>query len=229
MFVYGNPYDLRRTLIRNYDLRVETYPNAGELISLSLYYKKFDAPIEVVYFSESSDSKSNTYRNANNGAENYGVEIELRKNLGVFSKYLNNLTFNSNLTLIKSKIDLTGLSSAESKTERKLQGQSPYTINVGLYYDNPEIGTSVNILYNRYGSRISEVGLGGFGDIEENGRDLVDFSASKKFFNNFEAKFQIRNLLGKDIYYSQLVNSSSETVRYYKVGTNYSFSIGYKF
>ncbi|MCX6165843.1 MAG: TonB-dependent receptor, partial [Ignavibacteriae bacterium] len=194
-----------------------------------LFYKKFDAPIEVVYLSEGSDSKSNTYKNANNDADNYGVEIELRKNLGLFSKYLSNFTLNSNLTLIKSKIDLSGLSSAETKQERKLQGQSPYTINIGLYYDNPDIGTSINILYNKYGSRISEVGLGGFGDIEENGRDLVDFSASKKFFKNFEAKFTVRNLLGKDIYYSQLVNNSSETVRYYKVGTNYSFSIGYKF
>lgn len=229
VFVYGNPYDLHRTLIRNYDLRFETYPNAGELISLSLFYKKFDAPIEVVYFSESSDSKSNTYRNAKNGAVNYGMEIEIRKNLGIFSKYLHNFTFSGNLALINSKIDLSGLSSAEAKTERKLQGQSPYTINMGIYYDNPEIGTSINFLYNRYGSRISEVGLGGFGDIEEAGRDLVDFSVSKKFLKSFEAKFTIKNLLGKDIYYSQLVNDISETVRYYRVGTSYSFSIGYKF
>jgi hypothetical protein len=229
VFVYGNPYDLHRSIIRNYDLRLETYPNAGELISLSLFYKKFDAPIELVYFSESSDSKSNTYRNANNGATNYGVEFEIRKNLGVFWKNLNNFTFNGNVTLINSKIDLSGLSSAESKSERKLQGQSPYTVNVGLYYDNPEIGTSVNILYNRYGSRISEVGLGGFGDIEENARDLVDFSVSQKFFKKFEVKFTIRNLLGRDIYYSQIINNTSETVRHYKVGSNYAFTIGYKF
>jgi outer membrane receptor protein involved in Fe transport len=110
-----------------------------------------------------------------------------------------------------------------------MQGQSPYTINIGLYYDNPETGTSLNLLYNRYGSRISEVGLGGFGDIEERARDLVDFSASQKFFKNFEAKFSVKNLFGKDLYYSQLVNSTSETVRYYKLGTNYSVSIGYKF
>ncbi len=229
VFVYGNPYDLRRTLIRNYDLRIETYPNAGELLSLSIFYKKFDAPIEVVYFSESSDSKSNTYRNAENGATNYGVEIEVRKNLGMFWKHLNNFTINGNLTLINSKIDLSGLSSAETKTERKLQGQSPYTINIGIFYDNPEIGTSVNLLYNRYGSRISEVGLAGFGDIEENGRDIVDFSASKKLLNNFEIKFTVKNLLGKDIYFSQLINNSSETVRRYKVGTNYALSVGYKF
>ncbi|MBI5403216.1 MAG: TonB-dependent receptor [Ignavibacteriae bacterium] len=229
VFVYGNPYDLHRTLVRNFDLRLETYPEAGELMSISLFYKKLDAPIETVYLSEGSDSKSNTFRNATNGAVNYGVELELRKNLGSFTKYLNNFMFNGNLTIINSKIDLSGLSSAETKQERKMQGQSPYTINVGIYYDNSETGTSVNLLYNRYGSRISEVGLSGFGDIEEVGRDLVDFSASQKFLGNFEAKFTVRNLLGKDIYYSQLVNSTSETVRYYRVGTNYSFSLGYKF
>lgn len=229
VFVYGNPYDLHRTLVRNYDLRFETYPEAGELISVSLFYKKLDAPIEVVYLSEGSDSKSNTYKNANDGAVNYGVEFEVRKNLGLVTKYLNNFTFNGNVTLINSKVNLSGLSSAETKQERKMQGQSPYTINIGLYYDNPATGTSLNLLYNRYGSRISEVGLGGFGDIEERARDLVDFSASQKLFKNFEAKFSVKNLLGKDIYYSQLVNSSTETVRYYKVGTNYSVSIGYKF
>jgi outer membrane receptor protein involved in Fe transport len=110
-----------------------------------------------------------------------------------------------------------------------LQGQSPYTINIGIYYDNPEIGTSLNLSYNRYGSRISEVGLGGFGDIEEKGRDLVDFSASKKLLKNFEIKFTIKNLLGKDIYYSQLINNTAETVRHYTAGTNYAFSVGYKF
>lgn len=229
VFVYGNPYDLHRTLIRNYDLRLETYPQAGELMSVSFFYKKLDAPIEVVYLSEGSDSKSNTYKNAEDGAVNYGVEFELRKNLGVFSKLLDNFTFNGNLTLINSKINLEGLSSVETKQERKMQGQSPYTINVGLYYDNPDLGTSINLLYNRYGSRISEVGLGGFGDIEERGRDLVDFSASQKLFKRFEVKFTVKNLLGKDIYYSQLVNNTSETVRYYKVGTNYSITVGYKF
>jgi TonB-dependent receptor len=60
VFVYGNPYDLHRTLVRNFDLRLETYPEAGELMSVSLFYKKFDAPIEVVYLSEGSDSKSHT-------------------------------------------------------------------------------------------------------------------------------------------------------------------------
>ena len=64
VFVYGNPYNLHRTLIRNYDIRLETYPQAGELISFSFFYKKLDAPIEVVYYSAGSDSKSITYSNA---------------------------------------------------------------------------------------------------------------------------------------------------------------------
>ncbi len=229
VFVYGNPYDLHRGLIRNYDFRIETYPKAGEIISFSVFYKKFDSPIEVVYLSEGSDAKSNTYKNAENGAENYGIEIEFRKDLGSYTKYLKYFTFNGNLSLINSRISLTGLGTLETKTERKLQGQSPYTINIGLFYDNPEIGTSINLLYNKYGSRISEVGLNGFGDIEEQPRDIFDLSASKMLFRKFELKFTIKNLLGKDIYYSQSINNTYETVRYYKVGTNYAFTIGYKF
>lgn len=36
--VFGNP-DLQRTKIYNYDLRLETYPNVGELLAFSMFYK----------------------------------------------------------------------------------------------------------------------------------------------------------------------------------------------
>ncbi|HMT12144.1 MAG TPA: TonB-dependent receptor, partial [Ignavibacteria bacterium] len=151
IFTIGNP-DLKRNLIRNYDLRFELFPQAGEIVSLSLFYKKFDSPIEDVFVPNSGgDNRIKTYQNATGGANNYGVELEARKNLGFIAKQLKFFSVNANLSIINSKVDLSGIGSTVTNLERRLQGQSPYTINMGLYYDNSDIGTSVNLSYNRFG------------------------------------------------------------------------------
>lgn len=229
IYVFGNP-NLRRTLIRNYDLRYEVFPEAGEIMSVSLFYKHIDAPIEKIFDQSSgSDSKSATFDNAESGANNYGIEFEIRKNLAFISKTLSLFTFNGNFTLVNSKVDISGLGGSENRTERRLQGQSPYTINVGLYYDNPNTGTSANLLYNRAGKRISEVGINDLGDVEENGRNLIDFSISQKFLTRFSGKFSIGNLLGEDEVYTQDVLGTEQTVRIFKRGTNVSLTLGYDF
>ena len=229
IYVFGNP-NLRRTLIRNYDLRYEVFPEAGEIMSVSLFYKHIDAPIEKIFDQSSgSDSKSATFDNAESGANNYGIEFEIRKNLAFISKTLSLFTFNGNFTLVNSKVDISGLGGSENRTERRLQGQSPYTINVGLYYDNPNTGTSANLLYNRAGKRISEVGINDLGDVEENGRNLIDLSISQKFLTRFSGKFTIGNLLGEDEVYTQDVLGTEQTVRIFKRGTNVSLTLGYDF
>lgn len=226
--IYGNSIDLRRTLVRNYDLRCELYPAAGELLSLSLFYKRFDAPIEDVYI-PTSTNRIKTFKNAQNGADNYGIEFEIRKNLGFVSDFLKNLTFNGNLTFVSSKINLEGIGTVATKTERRMQGQSPYMINLGLFYDNPELGLNINLVYNRFGDRISEVGLAGFEDIYEKGNDVIDFSLSKTIFYNLEIRFAIKDLLNEDKIYTQSVNNIERTVRKISGGLNYSFGISYRY
>src|SRR5690606_21169229 len=71
--------DLRRTLIQNADFRWEFYPNPGEALSIALFAKRFQDPIERIYLA-TSGTAINTFVNAE-GARNYGVELELRKDL----------------------------------------------------------------------------------------------------------------------------------------------------
>jgi hypothetical protein len=234
--VSGNP-NLKSSLIQNYDLRFEMYPNAGEIIALSLFYKNFDRPIErVIVPTITAPVPSYTFANAEKGAVNYGIELELRKNLGFINKILKNFSLNTNLTFVSSKVNLEGTSSAGNELERRMQGQAPFTVNAGLYYDNPEIGTSINLSYNRSGDKISEVGRIGFKDVFEKGRDLLDFSATQRLFKHFEVKFTIKDILNQDEVFTQDVrenansdNYVSRVVRRYKSGTSYSFSLGYKF
>lgn len=226
--VFGNSTDLRRTIVRNYDLRFEVFPQPGEILSFSLFYKKFDAPIEEVFI-PTSTNKIKSFKNAENGANNYGLEIEARKNLGFLTKILKNVSVNANLSIINSKINLEGTGTTASKLERRMQGQSPYTINLGLFYDNYDLGTSVNLSFNRFGERISEVGLNGYEDIIEQGRSLLDFSASQRLFKNFEIKFSAKDILNQDETYTQFVNGADQTVRLIKSGPSYSFTVSFKY
>lgn len=229
----GNP-ELEESLIQNYDLRYELFPEGGEIASLSLFYKHFDQPIEkIIVPTLTSAIPSYTFANATNGADNYGIEIEVRKKLGFISNYLNYFTLNANLTLVNSEVNLEGLQTATSELTRRLQGQSPYTLNLGLYYDNYDIGLNANLLFNIYGDKISEVGKSGFSDVVENGRDVIDFSVSKTFLNKFEAKFTARDLLNQNLVYTQDFTLNNETitktVRSISTGTYYGFTLGYKF
>ena len=226
--VFGNSVDLHRTLVRNYDLRYEVFPNPGEIISVSLFYKYIDAPIEEV-FVPTSTNRIKSFENAENGADNYGVEIELRKNLGFISRYLKDLSLNSNLTLVSSKVNLEGTGTVATKKERRMQGQSPYMVNVGLFYDNYDIGAGVSLVYNRFGDRISEVGLNGYEDTREKEKNLIDITITKKIFDNFEVKFSINDILNQDHIYLQEINGKDEVVRRYKSGTGYSLGVSFKY
>ena len=226
--VVGNAVDLKRTLVRNFDLRYEVFPKAGDVLSLSAFYKYIDAPIEEVFIATSSN-RIKTFQNAKNGAVNYGLEIEARKNLGFLTKHLSDFTLNANLTLVNSKINLENVSTIATTKERRMQGQSPYMVNIGLYYDNYNLGTSFNLTYNRFGDRIAEVGLNGFNDISEKGRDLLDLSLSKKIFNNIELKFAIKDILDQDQNLIQDVMGKEEIVRGIKSGRSYSLTVSYKY
>jgi hypothetical protein len=228
VFVIGNP-DLRRSIVRNYDLRFEYFPTAGEILSVSAFYKKFDAPLEQVFLpGAGAFVKTRSYLNADKGAVNYGLEFEVRKNLGFVSKLLKDLSFNGNLSFINSKVELDGLGSTASEQERKLQGQSPYTVNLGLFYDNYKAGMSVNLLYNRFGRRISEVGIEGYADVIENPRDAVDMTVTKNIFDNFELKLSIRDLLNQEQRFTQKFDNEDKTYKMFKGGTSYSLTVGYK-
>ena len=97
----GNP-SLTRALIQNLDLRWEWFPRSGEIISAGVFYKHFITPIEKVYIA-AAGANVLSYVNAD-AADNYGLELEARKNLDFIGKGLKVLTAYTNVTLMKSSI-----------------------------------------------------------------------------------------------------------------------------
>ena len=63
------------------------FPGAGELIAVSVFYKRFENPIELILIASSSNEPIRSFQNALS-ADNLGVELELRKSLGFMGEVL---------------------------------------------------------------------------------------------------------------------------------------------
>ena len=216
--VVGNA-DLRRTLIRNFDVRWELYPRAGEVVSVAVFAKDFEDPIERVYLG-TSGTRLITFVNADK-ARNYGAEIELRKNLGFFGEPFAPVTAFANATLMQS--DITVPRGAGFKDERAMVGQAPYVFNAGLTYSSETGSTSATVLYNMIGRRIYSAAEAPLPDVYEQARQSVDVSLRFPFFADLGAKVDVKNLL--DAAYE--VTQGVATREYYRTGRVVSFGLNW--
>jgi TonB-dependent receptor len=188
----GNP-GLERTGITNADLRWEWYPNSGELLSVGVFVKQFDQPIERVYRAAGANSRFIGFVNAES-ADNYGVEMEMRKGLGFLGPALDPFSLFSNVTVMRSEIDLGAAQSAATNVKRRMVGQAPYVVNLGLGYLSPAGRLSATMLYNRTGSRIEAAGDIPLPDIIQEPRDMLDLSVRFPVFGAVSGRFDAKNL-----------------------------------
>lgn len=93
--VQGN-FDLKDCHVDNMDLRWEWYPRSGESVSLAAFYKHFDSPIEWVYTMAGGTDVIYSYDNAKS-ADNYGLELDIRKRLDFMGLEDFSLSFNGSL------------------------------------------------------------------------------------------------------------------------------------
>lgn len=189
----GNP-DLKRALIQNYDVRWEWFPNAGEVVSIGVFAKRFRNPIEKVIV-QAAGANTLSFVNAER-ANNYGVELELRKNLGTLAAGLQPFSLFANTTLMRSRITPgnEGIS-ALTNADRPMVGQSEYVVNAGLTASTASGRWSATVLYNRSGPRILEAGTGGLPDAYEQPRNLLDVSAQLPVSGTLAFKADAKNVL----------------------------------
>ncbi len=187
--------NLQRTNVANADIRWEMYPEAGEILSVALFAKRFTNPIERVYGSGSGGTSFVFYTNAE-GADNCGVELELRKGLGMLGSAFAPLTFSSNVTVMQSRIHLyENTQAAATNLSRRMVGQAPYVINTGLTWTSNSRRTTGSMLYNRVGERIVAAGGSPLPDVTEQPRDVLDFSLRQAIAPVVTMRFDVRNLL----------------------------------
>jgi len=203
--ISGNP-NLLRTKITNADFRFEWYAGKGQIVTLSGFYKNFDNPIEIINRTGTSGAPELYFSNINN-ANSFGGELEFRLLLSTLTKSENkifdNLTLYSNLSLIKSMVNMDEI--IGSGGNRPLQGQSPYIVNSGLFYSTENLNFTLS--YNVIGPRIYIVGNTQEPSVWENGRNVIDFQVSKTI-KNFEIKLNVKDVISQKLLYFQDLNGN---------------------
>jgi hypothetical protein len=234
--LFGNP-SLETPTIDNLDLRWENYPAAGELISFGLFYKNFTNPIEQ-YFKPGAGSggtRNFEFRNATS-AFSTGAEVEVRKSLEPVFKagFLSRLSIGANASYVISQVNLGDNAVGQDK-KRIMMGQSPYVINTGIYYNQPEYKLQCNLQYNIIGKRLFVVGTEGTPDVYELPRNVVDFTITKGFGKNFEIKAGVMDMLNQATVLRQdsnddgNVNSNDELILRFKRGSYYTLGISVRY
>jgi TonB-dependent receptor len=226
----GNP-NLQRTLIDNIDLRFESYPALGEIISVSAFYKRFQNPIERAFNPQAANGEVQ-FRNVGS-ATVMGLEFEIRKKLN-FTKALERFTVGSNLSIMSSKVDidpreleLIRATDPNRKSTRSMFMQSPYVANAFVYYDIEEKGISLSTTFNVFGKRLAYVTQGGQPDVFEVARPSLDFAFSKKMESGWGVSFRARNLLNPEYKMVQEFKGQEYTYSSYTVGRTFSLGITY--
>lgn len=242
--ISGNP-NLVSARVENYDVRLEYYPNTdkGDAISFGAFYKEITNPIERVNTSSRVISlfPSISFSNATSATVK-GLELELRKSLAFLPGALfRDLSIIANASLIDSWTKYENLSATSTMIgERPLQGQAPFLVNAGLYYDNAAWGTRIAGIYNYAGENIYAVGLGerynSFidgpeyrGSLIELPRHLLDFSATQRIGKGMQLKFTIQNLLDQKLEVAEDFNFTNKYEPLVEIADpDYKFPIRYE-
>lgn len=244
--VYGNDTSLTNAYIHNYDLRFEWYPAFGEMVTIGAFYKYFIDPIENTLIAGSTEKWTFQPANAEE-SRNWGFELDVRKSFAFlersnsFFRYMRHLSVVFNAAFIQSEVKEKKQYIRDEK--RVMQGQSPYIINAGIYYDNREIGLMASVLYNVIGERIVFVGVEEPHTYEEP-RNLLEFAFTKKIGKRLKIKGGIEDILNEPVRLTQTVNYEEDTnedgikdqsvereltMRSFKPGTKISLGISYTF
>jgi outer membrane receptor protein involved in Fe transport len=232
-FIFTGNAELQRTLIKNMDLRWEWFPNTGEIIAVSAFYKDIENPIERIVRLDVNRAQS--VQNVAQ-AQVYGMEFEIRKNLNFINESLSNFQFSNNFSLVQSEVSIPDaelfnirINDPDTPDTRSLAGQSPFLLNFDLEYFNEVNGVSANASFNRFGDRLYSVALGAIPDVFERGYSTFDIIVNKAFTNGFKAKLSAKNILNPDVKLSHELDGQEYIYQSYKTGRSLSLGISYSF
>jgi len=213
--LFPNGNILKVATIQNFDLRYELYGKGSDFVQVGAFYKNFKNPIQQIILSSGSDSRSFSFVNGD-WAYTQGVEIDFRKNMGsigksIRCKQLANLNVVGNVSLIQSHLYISNTINQANKTQ--LQGQSPYIINSGLYYQNDSSGLQVSLLYNVFGPRIFLLGTLQYPNIGELSRHTIDITVSQRLNKRFSLNIGAQDILNNPVFLVQDTNNDGHFTR----------------
>lgn len=242
----GNP-TLYASTDYNFDLKWELFPNSSELVSVGVFGKYIENPINEITINSAANVIS--YVNSGDWAKAYGVELEVRKDIftnekdtedkvlkTVFSAGLNASYMSTNQELNPDKIlsETTEagfpLSVNFTNEEDDLTGASDLLLNGDLslskdYSKHKNISTT--IAYNYFSDRIYALGVQGKGNLVDKGVGSLDFIAKAQLNEHIKIGLSAKNLLNPSV--ERFQDEQDVTVLSYKKGANVKLSLSYNF
>lgn len=233
-FYRGNG-NLKPATVENLDLRWEWYFGNADSMSIGVFRKNFDDPIELGELNAATVTFS--WFNAEE-AELEGVEWEVRKDLYLSSWFglpdaFEYFTLNANLSYIDSELTFPDvIESTPTGTPfrgiprrfNQLSGQSDWLGNIILSYQNYESGLEGSITYNYTGKRIVLPGSQNAPDVIERPFGKVDLLLKYRFFvmdSELELELKVQNLFDEDVEWVR----GGQTWEAYNDGVFYSFGV----
>lgn len=235
--------NLEETLIDNLDLRWEMFQQRGQLISASVFYKKFDNAIELVRLPQQQTNAEFQPRNVGNG-QLFGLEVEFRKSLDFIS---DKFSVNGNVTLVESILDLSEAEmlnrTARARTDevvddtRSMAGQAPWIVNAGLSYNDYERQFDAGLFYNVKGRTLVVVAGGRDPDVFSEPFHSLNFNMNKSFGSDdqWSANFSVSNILADKLEqfyrrdFSNGPEANPEVFQRFNPGTSFGAGISYSF
>ena len=235
----GNP-DIKSTRIQNYDARWEIYPGSRELFAVSGFRKTLFQPIENVV-EGSGGGYVLSPRNGRDGRLS-GFEVEARTGLRRIWDGLDRIlpipsstgaldrwALTANYSHVESSVRVritTDPSGNPIFREGPLQGQSSYSLNLGLHYGSERMEGS--LLYSAFGNRLAQVGAGAYPnplpDIYEHPLQSLDLTFAKRVNHLFRLKGSVENLLDRSDEFHQL----DKVTRRVRPGRSFGLSLDLK-
>ncbi|WP_397363784.1 TonB-dependent receptor domain-containing protein [Olleya sp. R77988] len=239
----GNPDVLGYSDILNIDLKYEWFFSKSEIVSIGVFTKQIDNPINLVVVGDATGTQR--YVRTGDQATIYGFEAELRKNILTDDDDNTNLSFGINATYMNTKQDLYQnidgtFDLAFNKSEDELQGASPLILNADISYSPTfeNYKPVANLVFSYFSDRIDALGSGDLGNIVEKSVPTLDFVWKNTINDNFEINFSAKNLLNPTIQYVRedqnqgdvlVVSANGKGVTDYKRGLNLGLQLKYKF
>ena len=243
--VRGSPL-LQSSKLDNFDARWEWYREAGNNLSVALFYKDITNPIELIELGTVGGAAPNLLTANAQSGEVYGVEFEFLQDLGVLGKEYSNFFVSGNMTLSDSEVEIgaidddeitlfeqqvldalnaTSASNIVTNNVRRLVGHSKWVANLQFGWDAENGEHAATLVYNAFGPRIIVPGTRGNQDAEEETFHSLDMNYTYYPDFNSQIRLSVRNLLNdrKEILQEGLFIFAEDQ------GIEFSLSYSYEF
>lgn len=234
---FGNQ-TLKMSAIKNYDFRVDYRPTPGGLISVSLFRKEIEDPIEYVRAGNVAFRGFTLPVNFSEGTIN-GAELEIRQDLGEVFPDLLGLTLGANGTIIDSQVIVNPdqITAPINQTSREMLNAPEFLFNLFAVFRSEDTGTEVGLFYTVRGDTLVVGASSALNatnpfspNIFETQYDMLNFTISQELGEYFKLKFSAKNLTNPNIQRVYRSPLTPETVQSsYSKGISLSVSLSASF